>query len=82
MDDQVLNDEGTGEAASFPCARTVLVPGLLLVEHDVVRDKHLVFARVIEPVCLGTLRVAQETIGVLLSSSLVRISFVFLTWPM
>ena len=35
VDDQVLDDEGASEAASFPHARTVLVPGRLLVEHDV-----------------------------------------------
>ena len=34
MDDQVLDDKGA-EAASFPHARTVLVPSRLLVEHDV-----------------------------------------------
>ena len=33
---QVLDDEGAGEAASFPHARTVPVLGRLLVEHDVV----------------------------------------------
>ena len=58
MDDQVLNDEGAGEAASFSRARTVLVPGCLLVEHDITRDNHLASAWVIELVCLGTFRVA------------------------
>ena len=33
--DQVLDDKGAGEAASFPHARTALVPSRLLVEHDV-----------------------------------------------
>ena len=54
MDDQVLNHEGAGEAASFPRARTILVLGRLLVEHDVARDKHLASAWVVESVCLGT----------------------------
>ena len=58
MDDQVLDDEGAGEATRFPRARTALVPSRLLIEHDIVGDKHLVSAWVIEPVCLGTLRVA------------------------
>ena len=60
MDDQVLDDKGAGEAASFPHAQTVLVLSRLFVEYDVARDKYLVSAWVVEPVCLGTLRVAQE----------------------
>ena len=56
----MLDDEGVGEAASFPRAWTALVSSCLLVEHDVARDKHLVSAWVVEPVRLGTLRVAQE----------------------
>ena len=35
MDDQMLDDEGAGEAASFPHAQTILVPIHLLVEHDI-----------------------------------------------
>ena len=58
MDDQVLDDEGAGEAASFPRARTALVPSHLLVEHDIARDKYLVSMWVIELVRLGTLHVA------------------------
>ena len=73
----MLDDEGAGEAVSFPCVRTVLVPGRLLVEHDVAQDNHLASTWVIEPVRLGTF-----LIGVLQSSSLVRTGFVFLTWPM
>ena len=60
MDDQVLDDEGAGEAASFPHAKTVLVTSRLLVKHDVARDNHLASAWVIEPIRLGTFRVAQE----------------------
>ena len=63
VDDQVLDDEGAGEASRFPHARTALVPSRLLVEHDITRDKHLVSAWVVEPVCLGTLRIAQEDHG-------------------
>ena len=58
MDDQVLEYEGVGEATSFLRPRTALVPSRLLIKHDVVRDKHLVFAWVVEPVRLGTLHVA------------------------
>ena len=58
MDDQVLNDEGAGEATSFPHARTVPVLSRLLAEHDIARDKYLVSTWVVEPVRLGTLRVA------------------------
>ena len=58
MDDKVLNDEGAVEATSFPRARTALVPSRLLIEHYAMRDKNLVFAWVVEPVRLGTLRVA------------------------
>ena len=56
----MLYDEGAGEAASFPHARTVLVLSRLLIEHYITRDKYLVSAWVVEPVRLGTLRVAQE----------------------
>ena len=60
MDDQVLDDEGAGEAANFPHARTVLVLGHLLIEHDVAQDNHLASACVVEPVGLGTFLIAQE----------------------
>ena len=60
VDDQVLDDKGAGEAASFPCARTIPVLDRLLVEHDVARDNHLAYAWVVDPVCLGTFRVVQE----------------------
>ena len=58
MDDQVLDDEGAGEAASFLRAWTVPILGHLLVKHDVVRDNHLTSVWVIELVRLGTFLVA------------------------
>ena len=58
VDDQVLDDESAGEAASFHRAQTVPVPGRLLVEHDVTRDNHLASAWVVEPIRLGTFLVA------------------------
>ena len=58
MDDLVLDNEGAGEATSLPQAWTILVPGCLLIKHDIARDKHLVSAWVVEPVRLGTLYIA------------------------
>ena len=60
MDDQVFDDEGAGEAVSFPRARTIPVLASLLIEHDVARDNHLASVWVVELVRLGTFRVAQE----------------------
>ena len=41
VDDQVLDEEGAGEAASFPRARTAPVPSRLLIEHDVTETSTL-----------------------------------------
>ena len=60
MDDHALYDEGAGETASFPRARTVLVSSRLLIEHHIPRDHHLASLGIIEPIRLGALLVAQE----------------------
>ena len=60
MNDHALDDEGAGEAASFPHARTVPVLGRLLIEHHIPRDHHLASLGIIKPIGLAALLVAQE----------------------
>jgi hypothetical protein len=44
VNDQVLDDEGALDPASFPYARILPILGRFLVEHDVARDDDLASA--------------------------------------
>jgi hypothetical protein len=78
----VLNDEHPANAAGFPYAQILPIPGRHLVEHHIPRDQPLASTWIVEPIGLAAILIAQEHHDVLLSSSLVRFGFVFLTWPM